>query len=68
MDKINNKQKEMNNKHISEAIQVAIRLHDSINSYRFQPDVRVTYKALGQCLSSLMETLEHDKQQSTDTQ
>ena len=68
MDNTNKQQKEMNNKHITEAIEVAASLHKSIDSYRFPADVRVTFDALGQCLSSLMERLKHDELRDTATQ
>ena len=68
MDNTNKQQKEMNNKHITEAIEVAASLHKSIDSYRFPADVRVTFDALGQCLSSLMEKLKHDEYRDTATQ
>jgi hypothetical protein len=68
MDNTNKEQKEMNNKHIREAIEVASSLHESIDSYRFPADIRVTYHALGQCLSSLMERLKHNEHRNAATQ
>lgn len=52
-----NQTKEMNNKHITDALEVTISLYESIDPYRLPSDTKIKYDALGQCLRSLMEVL-----------
>jgi len=53
------------NEHISEATEITLNLYDSIDSYKFTPEVQVKYKALGQCLRSIMEILQDERRKRT---
>jgi len=56
------------NQQITTALEVTLSLYDSIDGYKFSDDTKVKYQALGQCLRSLMETLDNDRHENATTQ
>ncbi len=56
------------NQQITTALEVTLNLYDSIDGYKFSDDTKVKYQALGQCLRSLMETLDNDRHENATTQ
>ena len=53
---------------IKEAAEVSLSIYNTIDGYRIPEGNRVAHKSLGQVLRSLVELLENERPESTNTQ
>ncbi len=52
---------------IKEAAEVSLSIYDQIDAHRVPKANRVAHKSLGQVLRSLIELIENERLESTDT-